>query len=103
MAKKRFKIRADLKYFIENVLRRRGINYEIITSGNTLMLEAELSGEYFHKVVIRAMCEKKDFERNPDGIVEVPMVHYSEVNNKEVMDWVDGRPHIVFQPLKRYK
>ena len=99
--KRCFKIRQELEKYITYILQRRGIDYKVCTINGSLMIETNLSGEAFHKVVIRAMCEKQDFERNPSGIVEVPMVHCSELNNKQVMDWVDGRPHIVI--VERYK
>ena len=32
---------------------------------------------------------------------QIPIVHCSEPNNKQVMNWVDGRPHIVI--VERYR
>ena len=39
----------------------------------------------FHKVIIRARCEKTDFEKS-GLIVEIPRIHESEFHNRTVLN-----------------
>lgn len=77
-----FNVSSDLESFLENVLRKARI--EFVNNGNGT-ISAPISGELFHKFVIRARCEKLDFEK--DGIViTTPHIHVSELNNPHVMN-----------------
>lgn len=61
---KKFKISQELKPFIERVLTRRKIKYQILVDieDGSECCEAEISGNQFHKVIKRAICEKHEDE-----------------------------------------
>lgn len=78
-----FKVASDLNSFVENILTRRGIPFNTETEAGTISVP--VSGEYFHKVIIRARCEKADFEKW-GLIVDIPRIHISEINDPLVLD-----------------
>lgn len=83
---KEFKVSDTLKGKIENILTRRCVGYSI--EGGTL--KADISGSYFHRVVVRAKMEKLMEEENST----IPYVAESELNDKLVMDEI-GDSYIV--------
>ena len=86
-----FKVASDLKPFVENILQRRGIEFS--TTEN--FISAAISGEYFHKVVIRARCEKDDNDQW-GLIVDTPRIHFSERESKTVLKEL-GETNICFK------
>ena len=77
-----FKVASDLKSFVENILKRRGIEF---TTNSETEISAAISGQYFHRVIIRARCEKDDYEQW-GLIVETPRIHISERDNRTVLN-----------------
>lgn len=51
---RQFKVRADLRPYIENILSRRNIDF--LHRGEEA-LAVDLSGNQFHKIITRAKCE----------------------------------------------
>ena len=76
-----FKVSPDLKTYLENVLKRANIKFKNNGDGT---ISAPISGELFHKFVIRARCEKTDFEKEGFAVT-VPHIHVSELDNPHVM------------------
>lgn len=56
--KRRFKISKELKPYIRLALARQRTPFCIKKEGDNLYVEVPLSGERFHKIVLRARCEK---------------------------------------------
>ncbi|MCI5602124.1 MAG: hypothetical protein SOV90_10010 [Lachnospiraceae bacterium] len=56
-----FKVSETLKDYINNVLKRRGYDYSYNDDGT---INVEMSGQNFHKVVVRAKMEKLTDEKN---------------------------------------
>lgn len=56
-----FKVSEMLKDYINNVLKRRGYDYSYNDDGT---INVEMSGQNFHKVVVRAKMEKLTDEKN---------------------------------------
>lgn len=77
---KKFKVASDLQPYVENVLLRRNIKFDS-TEGS---ITAAVSGNYFHKVIVRARCEKDD-EMEQGLIVDVPRLHESERGDRLVL------------------
>lgn len=83
---KTFKVNPELESFLENVLIKARIDF--VKNGDGT-ISTPISGELFHKFVIRARCEKLDYER--EGLViTAPHVHVSELNNPHVMQNIPG-------------
>lgn len=55
-----FKVSETLKDYINNVLKRRGYDYSYNDDGT---INVEMSGQNFHKVVVRAKMEKLTDEK----------------------------------------
>lgn len=89
---KNFKVASDLKPYIINILKRRGVAYEEVDDSQ---LAVNLSGHQFHKVVIRGRCEKADFDKW-GLIAEVPHIHPSEMNNRAVHSEIGSSCFIVY-------
>ena len=81
---RRFKVSSTLLPFVENVLRRRAVRYELEESGDTKYILLPLSGEKFHKVVLRALMEKMQQEEGSD----IPYVAEKEMNDFQVLSEV---------------
>lgn len=58
-----FKVSPELKEYILKILDRRKIPY-FFRGENRLGLD--ISGNAFHKIVLRAKCEKRNFDENLD-------------------------------------
>lgn len=56
---KQFKVREELLPFVEAICKRRRIKYSVITDleGEKYIL-TNISGTQFHKIIVRASCEK---------------------------------------------
>ena len=80
MEKKTFRVASDLQSYVENILLRRNIKFDSAEGSIT----AAISGNYFHKVIIRARCEKAD-EMEQGLIVNVPRLHESEREDRLVL------------------
>lgn len=80
MKKRTFKVASDLKPYVENILLRRGVEFDSAEAS----IIAAISGNYFHKVIIRARCEKDD-EMEQGLIVDVPRLHESEREDRLVL------------------
>lgn len=88
---KTFKVSPDLLEHLENVLKRAHIQYIINNDGT---VSAPISGSLFHKFVIRARCEKLDYEK--EGIIVTnPHVHVSELKNPHIMNNINSNGYIV--------
>ena len=61
---KKYRISKELRNYISLVLKKQGIPYKLTRddSGQNFV-EVPLSGERFHKVVLRAKCEKLTSEK----------------------------------------
>lgn len=61
---KKFRISKELRNYIFLVLKKQGVPYKLVRddSGQNFV-EVPLSGERFHKVVLRAKCEKLTLEK----------------------------------------
>lgn len=59
---KKFKVSTELRDYIRNVLARDNVFHRFITEDDQLYCIAAISGERFHKVVKRALCEKRTAE-----------------------------------------
>ena len=80
-----FKFDPSIQRFIENILNRRGIDYDIVEIDGCKKIRAELTGKQFHKVVIRARCEQSDFKMCNTDIRIMPTLHESEFYDKLVL------------------
>lgn len=69
---------------LENVLKRRGVEYEVLDQENSLSVKVNLSGEKFHKAVVRAKMELLQKERGSS----IPYVAECEITDKYVADEV---------------
>lgn len=78
---KKFKVASDLLQFVTVILNRRGIPFAVTDDG---CIETDLSGHQFHKVVVRARCEKTDYEQS-GNLITIPRIHVSELYNKTVL------------------
>lgn len=83
---KNFKVSLTLRSSVENVLKRRAIPYKILEN----KVFVDLSGEQFHKIVIRAKMEKLQEEKGS----LIPILHRSEVEDMTVLEEV-GNAYIV--------
>lgn len=81
-----FKVSSSLKEKIENILTRRCIAFSS-TEGR---IEADCSGQIFHKIVLRAKMEKLMEEENSS----IPYIAEAELNDRIVLDEV-GDTYIV--------
>ena len=59
-----FRMSRTLKDKVTNVLTRRGIPFEILEKDGELRCKVDISGEKFHKIVLRAKMEKIQEEKN---------------------------------------
>ncbi len=76
-----YKVSPTLKEALANVLTRRGIYYEFTESDEQIYCETPISGQLFHKCVIRAKMEKLQEEKNS----LIPYVASVEVDDPLVM------------------
>lgn len=83
---KTFKVSDTLNEKIQNILTRRCIEYSY-ENGN---LSANISGTYFHRVVLRAKMEKLMEEEKSS----IPYVAEPELDDKLVMDEI-GDSYII--------
>lgn len=81
---KPYKVSESLYEYVTNILKRRGIKYTITENNNQKYCESNLSGEQFHKIVLRAKMEKLTDEKKSS----IPFVATVELNNPVVMDEV---------------
>lgn len=65
---KEFNVSKKKRPYIINVLKRRGIDYEVISEEK---IKTELSGNQFHQIVLRATMEQE----SPPGVM---LVHSKE-------------------------
>lgn len=79
-----FKTSSTLLPSLENVLKRRGVEYEILDQDGSLSVKANLSGEKFHKAVVRAKMELLQEERGSS----IPYIAECEVEDRYVADEV---------------
>lgn len=84
MNNKPYKVSESLYEYVINVLNRRGIDYEITEKDNQKYCVSNLSGEQFHKIVLRAKMEKMTDEKESS----IPFVASSELKNPVVMEEV---------------
>ena len=75
-----FKVSKSLKNSIANVLSRRAIEYQFCDG----MCHIDISGEKFHKIVVRAKMEKMQEEDHSP----VPYLAKSEVYDQQVLSEV---------------
>ena len=75
-----FNISDSLKDSVINVLERRCIDYTLIENDSKIVVN--VSGTYFHKVVLRAKMEKLTKEKHS----EIPLIAKVEVDDKEVRE-----------------
>lgn len=74
---RKYKVRADLLPFVETVLKRRQIEYKVIKENDVMFIESSLSNNKQHEVIIRAICEKKDYDEQ--GLIpDISSIHPSE-------------------------
>lgn len=95
-----FKFDSSIQRFIENILNRRGIDYDIVEIDGCKKIRAELTGKQFHKVVIRARCEQSDFKVCETDIRIMPMLHESEFDDELVLKEVCAD---IFPGAMRYR
>lgn len=88
---KKFNVNPDLLFYLENVLKRADVEYKV---NDDSTVSARVSGELFHKFIIRARCEKRDYEEEGD-VVTVAHVHVSELRNPHVMKRIDNSAYII--------
>ena len=89
---RKFRASETLLEKVLNVMVRRGILYKVLREEGTVLIETELSGETFHKVVIRAKMEKMQEERGGP----IPYVASCEMHDRIVKDEVGDCFCIVF-------
>lgn len=87
---RKFKVSSTLKDCVENVLKRWGIKYEIVNEDNSLFCKTSISGELFHKVVVRAKMEKETLECHS----AIPFVTKEETEDMTVMQEI-GNAYII--------
>lgn len=78
--KNQFRVSDTLRDYVENVLRRRAIPYRIEDG----KCETDISGEKFHKVVLRAKMEKETDERGSN----FPLIAEKELFDETVLSEV---------------
>lgn len=88
---KKFKVNPDLLDFLEIVLTRSNIQYEV-NPDNTVSVA--VSGSLFHKFIIRARCEKLDYEKEGTYVTR-PHVHVSELTNSYVMNNLSVKGNLI--------
>ncbi len=67
--KKKKKVRNTLLPFFEKVLKNKRIKYKILESDNEFtFVETKLSGNAFHRMIEKAMCEKQKQGKNKNII-----------------------------------
>lgn len=75
---KTFKVSKTLESYVINILKRRAINYVLNDNGT---IDAEISGQKFHKIIVRAKMEKMTDEKK----APIPFIATTEVNDFLVM------------------
>ena len=70
MVARSFKASEALLPYIEDILKRRGIEYKVGTGfGEEVYITAKISGSAFHKIVVRASCEKYRKDNNYECLI----------------------------------
>lgn len=85
-----FKVSKTLRSSVENVFTRRGILYNLTGEGDNLNIQTDVSGEKFHKMVLRAKMEKLQKEEGSS----IPYIAECEQGDFIVMNEV-GPAYII--------
>lgn len=85
-----FKLSRTLQQKVVNVMNRRGIPHEVLEEDGILKCNVNISGEKFHKIVLRAKMEKMQEEDNSS----IPYIASVELNDPEVLDEVGTAFHV---------
>lgn len=80
MKERIFKVNPTLLPFIKNILERRKIQYSLNEDNTKITLS--MSGEKYHKLVIRALCEKTDYAYRDKNVS--PIMHPVELEDEQV-------------------
>lgn len=74
-----FRFDPSIQRYIENILTRRGIDYNIVERDGCKKVQVPISGCQFHKIIIRARCEETDYRMYKSDIRISPVVHEREL------------------------
>lgn len=95
---RKFKVSAELKEYVRDVLARNGVSHRFVVDGEQLYCVTTLSGERFHKVVKRAYCEKKTQET---GVLHLTYQESQDANLRAGLMKVFGKNSYVIASSAR--
>ncbi len=83
------KITKDIFPFLIKVLKREKLPYKSKKVDNSFLLKSNISSRKFHKVIMRAMCER---EEKKAGIPVYTKAEYLKLRKTE--EWKNSYPHV---------